>query len=184
MLSVAYENQTVCQVQLDPARHWGLSWPTEWWGEESSKQLCPHGAYMRKYFNMLTVKCRVKGMLFHNDPGSQEGISWVYSDQKRTISKSMMSKGKATSGVLPRCKVSVRGQRNQGRGRGKGDALRLPSVLSLWASGSGVWPNGGELIRARKKKEEGKSVYSRTGGASYDSKTKFSLRPVFLWPSS
>lgn len=64
---------------------------------------------MRKCFNMLMVRRRVKGMLFRNYPGSQEGISWVYSDQKRTISKTMMSRGKATSGVLPRCKVSARG---------------------------------------------------------------------------
>ena len=80
---------------------------------------------MRKHFNMLTANCRVKGMLYHNDPGSQEGVSWAYSDQKRTISKTMMSKGKATSGVLPRCKVSVRGQRNQGRGRGKERGRRV-----------------------------------------------------------
>lgn len=81
---------------------------------------------MRKYFNMLMVRCRVKGMLFHNDPGSQESVSWVYSDQKKTISKTMMSRGKAISGVLPRCKVSARGQRNQGRRRGKGRCAEAP----------------------------------------------------------
>lgn len=38
----------------------------------------------------------------------------------------MMSRGKATSGVLPRCKVSARGQSKEGEEE-RGDALRLPS---------------------------------------------------------
>lgn len=168
--------------------------------EHSSKKLGPHGAYTRKCFETLMAKGEDKVMLFHNDPGSQGGISYSVTKREPLLRPCMMSRDKATSGT-PEWRTTT--QLSQGSGakwvsgskekprkmkkEEREDAPSLPGVPRLFGTRFMCltqWRRTDSSQGKKEREKEGEPRYSKTCVQNHGSQVKSSLQLVFLQPSS